>query len=445
MDYILARQVAHAENLSVGMQKKVWATQDKWARRTLAGRDDLIDDLQKKAVNNDELIASWAKSNKRSSGLIEIAIKNAVSEHSIVALTSMPQLNLEQVKKLAKKCTPVIGWMLLEKQDVDEEIAASLVASYVANLNQQDMPGKVFTDKLRDKPKLLSAAASAIGWDQIGVLLIIVDEAHRYPELIDEVIETFKRLESVNGGDERASKTIHRCSERLLRSSELTKNQLTELAKLKEFSGIKLDLIERIEADLAQAKIELTCAPNKSKTNSKNDDVNLRHLDIITRFAKHNEVATPYQVVIESVIHHDFLQAGVFQSIIKTTGGTTSRKIVEEFAKAGKIEEILKITDVMGTVVIDDLDNEMKKMVLSAIAKDPKRSLTDREIPTSLLKEITAEYRPLCEIIMQPKLLTEAIKEIEQLDGESAEVALGLLPEWLGDLESLLKASQTLR
>jgi hypothetical protein len=441
MQHDVARKLAESARLSDALQHRLWVSSDPWVRRTLAGRPDLADDLQRQAVADDELIQYWARRQRGNRELLDTAVANASSEMSLMALCSQEALRPSHVVTLAAKATAAVGWVLLEHHDVPVRQARYLVKSYVASLAVTESAGRVFSDRVRNAPELLAAATEAVTWKQVGVLRVAVGEIRSFPELLGPIVDAMMRL----AGDAHhyhpdavPLRTVVRSVEDLLRSPHITSAQLAMLASLEILGEFSSELEARIRADVAGGLARLDCVDDRGC------DIRTakRHARILNRISRHENLYLPDAVILEALRHRAYLSTTVYTTIVTDARGMQARSVAAELARTGRISDLTELARQAGTLLLDDLDEAGE--VLRLLAVEGHRDLTTRRVPAAHRGIVVQAFRPIRALLSEPEMLADVLSNLESLDPVVAEIALGLLGEWEGDLPSLVAAARHL-
>lgn len=437
----VARQLAESARLSDALQRRLWMSQDAWVKRALAARGDLAGDLQREAVAADDLIQYWARKQRENSYLLDTAVTTAHSEASLMALSSQESLTPAHVTALSLKATAAVGWVLLEHHPVPTPQARALVKSYVAGLSVTESAGRVFSDRIRDTPELLGAAADAVTWKQVGVLRVVVGEVRHFPELLGPVVDAMTRLSA----DARRYhpeavplRAVVRSVEDVLRSPHITTTQLAMLASLEMLSEFRSELEARVRSDIAGGFAELRC----SETGECDVRTAKRHARILSRSSRHDNLALPDAVILEALMHRPYLRPAVYSEIISSARGPQARSVAAELARTGHITELTAFARTVGTLFLDELPEA--GAVFRQLAIEGHTDLTDRRVPPEHRETVVHAFVPLRLLLAQPEMLADVLASLESLEPVVAEIALGLLGDWESDLPSLVAAAHHL-
>jgi hypothetical protein len=445
MDRQTAEHLAKAATLSADVQRMLWDTRDPWVRRSLAARQDLLEELAVRIVSDDDLITRWGGIPRAVDALLETAVRNALSEHSQMNLITTQQLTREMCEQIAVKCSPNVGWELVAHHELEPATASRLVQRFVSSMSpMSDGPGRVFEEHLKQDAHLWAAAASATGWGTLPVLRTAASQQHGNEYLTNAVIGALESLDhqGTTGTDERTDRTLASVVKELLRDPHLSADALDRLSKVAALAPQRPDLIARRSIDIASLMAKLDCG---RAGNGDHDEERIEaHVAALRSLSPHlADISVPGELIAyEALRHRAQLGPVVTQQLISTCRGRSSRSVAARVEQESRIDDLVALTELMGTLVLEDVLDPLP--VLIALATVGSREITDRSVPEQLRPAVALVFRPLRELLSQPVMLSVVLESLGELDERQAETALHLIGEWEGDLRSLCDAARNL-
>ena len=435
-------RIAEADELSPSLQRRLWSSGDPLVRRALARRDDLLDDIAVEVVSDPTLVSSWASVGRPAGQLLATAIATAADEHSLMGLIRQVSLDADQAKELAGRCTPILGWYMIENQShlLSDEVASALVCAYVSAMEpRSDGPGRVFEDTLGDNDALWAAAAAASTLDTLPVLRAVATRSCTRPGLQYAVVDALERLdEDIDRLDERKGRTIDAIAEQLLNNPQLTQPLVERIAALRCI-GSDVDVTLRRQLDLVGLLDSLVCDPERV---GPCDDAG--HVEILQRLSGLPfEVRLPGDLVtLSALMHREQLTAQQLRTLLEACRGPVSRRVVGRLSECGRTAEIVALVEHLGTPCLDAVEDPLP--VLLMLARNGSKLITDRNVGDVHRCDVVGSYRPLYNLLRESGMTSVVLEAIENLEPVSRDVALGLIGEWEGDLNELLTTATSL-
>jgi hypothetical protein len=435
-------RIAEADDLSSSLQKRLWSSGDPLVRRALARRSDLLEELAVEVVNDPTLVSSWASVGRPAGQLLATAIRTAADEHSLMGLIRQVSLDAVQAKDLAGRCSPIVGWYMIEKQShlLTDEVASALVHAYVSAMEPRgDGPGRVFEDTLGDNDALWAAAASAVTLDTLPVLRAVATRSTTRPGLQYAVVESLERLDDdTDSLDERKQRTIDAVAEQLLHNPQLPQPLVERIAALRCI-GSDVDVTVRRQLDLVGLLNSLGCDPQKV---GPCEDAG--HVDALHRLSGlPSEVRLPGDLVtLSALMHREKLTSQQLRTLLEACRGPVSRQVASRLTDCGRTAELVTLVEHLGMPCLDNIEDPLP--VLLTLARSGSALITDRNVSVEHRCSVVGSYRPLYNLLRESGLTTVVLEAIENLDPVSRDVALGLIGEWEGDLNELLATAASL-
>jgi hypothetical protein len=259
-------------------------------------------------------------------------------------------------------------------------------------------------------------------------------------DLTESIIEAIIRLDHTaqKNIDERKYRNVSSIIKELLRNSRLTVKQLDRLSIIDLLASQKNEILQRSSVDLFSNISELELSSLNGEICGE-DSMNSHAEALISLVPYLNDVSLPNEIIAyEALIHRKFLDVEITEKLVHCCRGKGSRMVAKRLEKENRIDALVTLTDIMGTLALDETAEPLA--VLTALASKGSREITDRSIQPEHRQVVAYSYRPLREIVCQPEMLSVVLEVIERLDPVRAETALQLLGEWEGDLYSLVDA-----
>lgn len=445
--------LAAATRLSEDRQRHLWIRGGDDVRKVLARRPDLAPDLAASAVADTAFIGAWSSIPRTDSGLLEIAVRTASSETTLMGLTRQAFLTEASIELLAAKATPVVGWYLLQNHAVPTPLGWNLVFGYVSALKPMtDGPGRAFEEVLDRDPELWLAAVAASDITRFPIIRAAASRANTNVSLQEAIVDSLEQIERFNHTlDGRAERHFRSTVDELMRSPYLHTKEITRLLQLRNCTNRVEALQVRLDEDISSAISSLTCNANPdymdvhcSEHGHQAPLYGANHVKGLETLARRlTDLRLPQELLAsEALEHRAALSEDALNAILQSCRGVSSRNLAVTLHETGRFDDLLELTRRLGLLVLDEVSE--RKTILVQLAREGSSEINDRNIPSADALEIIRVFHPLRDVLHHPGLCAHVIEFIEQLPANQAETAFTLIGEWEGDLDSLLAATVAL-
>ena len=459
MELDLARKLAESPRLTNELQRRLWATGDRWVRGALVKRVDLDPTVETECVGDDTLIPAWASVPGRPSGLLERATESACSEHSLMALSSQVNLSSAALESLADKGTAMVGWSLLARSDISDALRADLSVRYVmfADLDRNSF-GKDLMERIGENPEVWVRILDVVSWRQVGVLHAASGSLCDDESVREAFIATVERLQlssaGVSTGYDASSpgdgytalnspvRTMLSAVRQLLRCSELSADHIGRLSQLPVLSTLRSELEKRAQLRIAETVASLRSQDDVTAVcNPMDADLHVSHLRSL--MANALVVSVPATLMVSEALHHrDLLTDVELQQACSLIRGPESRQLAATLERVGRYPDLVEFARRGGVLVLDQVQH--RDMVLVSLAGSGCTELLRHRLDDATSRMVVRAYRPLRDVVSAPHLVGYVLDALSVLGERNGETALGLLSGWEGSLDELECAADAL-
>jgi hypothetical protein len=163
-----ATLLSNSEFLTEELQNILFKTGYQEVRRNLSANKFLSPKIKYKFLDDERSIQNILSHPQNDLYFLELALKSAKQEHTLMKFTSQPLLDEKLIRLLGKKATPMVAYYLASHPNASEEIKIKLFKKYL-KIHQPSNPYSVkeLTDRFGKSSKLWTKILRVLDLEQV--------------------------------------------------------------------------------------------------------------------------------------------------------------------------------------------------------------------------------------------------------------------------------------